>query len=217
VNFYKIASSAFIIIALASIVGCVAPESSGYTPFSHHFKQTKGDSNLYGEYPDHPKYSESSAFLFEMKATDYLEGVTNDLEEIKEKSENARDKIVAVSNAFTYYDGGWFHVSSPGFAVSFSFGSDSNFPSMGYDEFSDWPYMSSPSKPGYYGDQYDWAAYRRELLDLAATADAYIEDGNHYIKNCAIDYETVRLAGLSFIRYLDLLEASNVEIDRGFN
>lgn len=211
-----IITAIFLILAVLALQGCGSTGSSssggsGYTPFSSYFKRTTGTSNLGPEgYPDHPKYEKGS--LLDYHASKYLEGVKEDLDEIKANSENARDKIEAVSRAFDFYSGGYFSVSHVGSPLRFSIGS-SNLGILGYPEFDDWSYFMAPSEPGPYADQYDWINYRKELLDFAATADAYIEDGKHYIRNCANDYETVRKKGLAFIKYLEQLERDGLDLD----
>lgn len=148
------------------------------------------------------------------KIKQYLDAVKNDLEEIEKKAENAREKIDAVSDAFRFYDGGLLLVSSPSSIFLSSYGYGTNFSVSGYKEFADWPFVIEPRKPDpYYSDEYDWIKYKRKLLDLAATADAYIEDGNHYIRNCAKDHELVRQKGLTFISYLEALESADVELE----
>jgi len=42
---------------------------------------------------------------------------------------------------------------------------------------------------------------------------SFIEDGNHYIRNCANDYETIRQKGLAFITYLEELERAGFELE----
>lgn len=211
--------SANAITALA-LLGCASSTTSrsSYTPFSHHFKQTKGDSNLSEKYPDHPHYESVTKYSFERDAEDYLKALKLDLEEIKEKAENARDKVEAVSDAFRFYDGGYLHVSTP-LSISYRlYGSnDTNFSYFGYAEFDDWSYFLYPNEPGTYADRYDWIKYKQQLLDLAATADTYIEDGNHYIRNCVKDHELVRQRGLTFLNYLENLERSGVELDLDLN
>ncbi len=47
--------------------------------------------------------------------------------------------------------------------------------------------------------------YNREVADLAVTVKDYIEDAEHYIKNCKNDYEEIRQKGLNLLSCIESL------------
>lgn len=221
------------VFLLLFIVGCGAnytghsnysrhPNYSPYAGFSSHFKKTRGTSNLTYGYKDPPVLDANSPlakFELENSVKDYLDGVVNDLKEVKDKADNATKKINAVVDAvnlgFEY-----FNVRHVGSVLSFR--SESNFELFGYPEFPDFDYFPlpprKPHKPLYLDDEFvvesynaSVRKYNREVADFAATVKDYIEDAEHYIKNCKNDYEEIRQKGLNLLSHIESLDI-NVEV-----
>jgi hypothetical protein len=231
------------IFLLLFIVGCGDNYSeysnySPYTPdtgFSLYIKKVKGSSNLTNGYNDPPSIDANSPlvqFQLENDVKDYLNGVVNDLKEVKDKSDNAEEKINAVLNAVNIgLENFSFGFNSVGSVSTFSiFNTESNFGLLEYPEFPDFHYSlffpTKPSKPLYLNDDFAVESYNasvreynREIADLAETVKDYIEDAEHYIDNCKNDYELIRKKGLyveslginpKVSRYYAELEKQNV-------
>ncbi|MBW8002316.1 MAG: hypothetical protein FVQ80_09895 [Planctomycetes bacterium] len=213
---------------LLFIVGCGTYYSgyshySPYTGFSSHFKKTTGTSNLTYGYEDPPALNTSDSFAkieFEEEAKDYLDGVVNDLKEVEDNVDNAAKKINAIVNA-TNLGFEFFSLSRVGSV--FTFTSNSNFGFMGYPKFPDFDYFhlppTKPYKPLYLDNEFainsynaNVKRYNREVVDFTATIKAYIEDAEHYIKNCKNDYEEIRQKGLNLLSYLESL-GMDAEVD----
>jgi len=146
--------------------------------------------------------------LFELEASRYLEGVTNDLEEIKFRSKDALRKIEAVADG-TVVNGTFYHVSHIGSGL-FIRGGPSNFAFVfGYREFPHFDYRY-PDLP-ITNDDVGMMLYRMNVLDFNATVNAYIEDGKHFIRNCANDYDTIQTIGKKLLAHVESLRASTVE------
>ena len=163
-------------------------------------------------YKEHPKYIENGKVntMFDYEASKYLEGIRDDLEEIEGKSENALKKIKAVADAVAFL-GDYFYVPYIGSVLSFG-GFQSNFENiLGYPEFPEFDYQYP--HPPIIEDTFLMMVYKQDLLDFAATVEAYIEDGKHFIRNCENDYIEVQNNRERFIDYLEELEASGVKLD----
>jgi hypothetical protein len=207
-------STLLAIMLLLTLTGCTTtyPPSSGegsplpvYSGISRHFKTATGDTNLKSGYKDHPELPDNKKgkMLFEFNAEDYLKGVKNDLKLVEEYSENAREKIKSVADAVSY--GNSFFYMSHISPVHRPWYEKTNIKDLlGYPAFPDFEH-NAPHPP-IYNDEYSVWQYKYELSNFAATVDAYIEDGNHYIRNCANDHEMIRKKGIQFINYLQSLE-----------
>lgn len=140
--------------------------------------------------------------MFEFEAEEYLEGVKNDLKRIEKYLKNAQEKIESVADAISF-SGDYFQLGYVGTVNTYGL-RETNIPGcMGYPEFPDFNYQF-PQEP-LSKDEFTISRYKRELLDFAATVEAYIEDGNHYTRNCANDREMIRKKGNEFIATLQLL------------
>lgn len=195
--------------------GCDYPVPSGNASvlergLSRHLSVAKGDTNMPQGYKKPPVYSadRESQALFRFEASEYLEGVTNDLEEIKFRSEDALRKIKAVADG-TVVNGTFYHVSRIGSRV-FIRSAPSNFAFvLGYPEFPYFDYQYPD--PPILKDRVGMMMYRSDVLDFNATVDAYIEDGKHFIKNCENDYNTIQTIGKELLADIESLEASSLE------
>lgn len=193
------------------LAGCATQPSSGggasssyFTGMSWHFKTTSGETNLSSEYEEPPELieDEKENIMFKYEAEEYLEGVKNDLKRIEKYSKNAQEKIEAVAYAISL-GGDYFHLGYVGTVYTYGLRETNILGYMGYPEFPDFNHQF-PQEP-IYQDEFTISRYKRELLDFAATGEAYIEDGNHYIRNCAKDHEMIGKKGNEFITTLQLL------------
>jgi len=202
----------FVIVSL--LHGCDGSSSYSssnyYTGLSKHVKKTTGTSNLihgYKEIPVLDTNDPQAEIIFEKIVEDYLKGVDNDLKEVKDKEDNATEKINAVANAVNIglenFSFGFFPVGSVSKQV---FKRESNFDILGYPEFPDFHYPIffpvKPSKPMFLDNELavdvynrNVREYKRDVADLAATIKDYIEDAEHYVENCENDYEEIKDKG----------------------
>jgi hypothetical protein len=216
------------VFLLLYIAGCGGGSGySNYSPntsyigFSSHFKKTKGNSNLPNGYKDPPVLDANDSLTksrFVKNAKEYLAGVINDLKEVNDKADNATKKINAVVDAANFgYE--YFTVSYVGSVFTLG---ESNFGIFDYPEFPKFNYFFSaikPYKPLFLDDEFmvenynnQVRSYNREVADFAATIKAYIEDAEHYIKNCKNDYEEIRQKGLKLSSSIKSLNI-DVEVD----
>jgi hypothetical protein len=203
---YTVYVLAVVVAVIPVLSGCEPLPPVSYEGYSYHYMVARGDTNMSNGYPDPPLYPQdpNRNALFDYEASDYMEGVSNDLKEIKESAENASKKITAVADelASSAADGHFFppHILSP-----ISIHGASNFKRFsGYPLFPDLDY-SYPWRPRY-EDEYAWTRYRHEVLDFLATAEAYIQDGEHFIANCRNDHAAVQVKGLECADRLRQLE-----------
>jgi len=189
---------------------------SPHTGFSSYFKKTTGTSNLTHGYKDPPVLDANSPlakFELENSVKDYLNGVVNDLKEVNDKADNATKKINAVVDAVNF---GFEYFNVRHVGSVFTFKSESNFGFLGYPEFPDFDYFHfppiKPHKPLFLDDEFAVESYNakvrnynREIADFTATVKAYIEDAEHYVKNCRNDYEEIRQKGLNLLSYIKSL------------
>ncbi len=202
---------------LLFIFGCGANDSgysnyySSYIGISSYYEKTKGSSNLTHGYKDPPAFDVNNPlakFELENSLQVYLDGVVNDLKEIKDKADNANEKINVLVDA-AMHDFGYFqwYFRYVGSVRRNPLKSKSNFELSYYPEFPDFDYPLfypvKPSKPLYFENDFALGVYNdsvreynREVADLAATVKDYIKDAEHYIENCNNDYELIRQKGL---------------------
>ena len=208
----------FICLLAITIAGCVStPEltrqsvgssaNMSYTPcgISRHLTVAKGKTNLKNGYKDHPRYTKGKTddIQFDYETTSYLSGIENDLKEIQIKSTDASDKVEAVSDAIAVrnrrpsvlqFRARWFDLRR-----------ESNFDIYPrYPEFPDFIDHFPFDPIG--NDSWSKMLYERAVLNFYATAQAYIDDGKHFVKNCENDYEQVRKQGVMFTDYLKTLD-----------
>jgi hypothetical protein len=215
--------ASFFVLLLLFMCGCTASNSGysklpyAYSGISSHWKRTNGTSNLVSDYEEPPTLlsnGKDEKQLFEIEALRYLEGVKNDLKDIKQKAENASEKIDAVKDAI---DNGFDmfyirNVGSPTITILFgesNFGLYSDYPE--FPAFNYYP-PSKPTKPLFLDNKFavdsyniEVDSYNRKLADFVATIEAYIEDAKHYYKNCQNDYKEIEQKGKNFRTYIKSL------------
>jgi hypothetical protein len=202
------------VLVLLSVAGCGSggyapyhlPYNPPYTGFSSHVKVARGTSNLTEEYPDGPTLDVNEPFArlnFERAASDYLDGVVNDLKEVNDNADNAAEKVRAVAHAVSL-DFEYFSVAYVGSPLSL--GGASNLGLFGYSEFPafHYPRPTKPYKPLFLDSEFAVNSYNnrvrqynRELADFNATIKDYIEDAEHYTDNCKNDHDEIRKKGLA--------------------
>ncbi|MBN2591158.1 MAG: hypothetical protein JXA96_14925 [Sedimentisphaerales bacterium] len=202
-----------IIVIVSLFYGCEYSSSYSssnyYIGVSLYVKKTRGTSNLVHGYKEPPVLDVNNPLAklkLENSVQDYLDGIVNDLKEIKEKADNANEKknvlVDAALYGFEYFQWYFRYVGSVTLIKR-----KSNFDISGYPEFSDFHYPKffpvKPSEPLYLNDDFAVESYNnsvrkynREVADLAATVKDYIEDAKHYIENSKNDYELIRKKGL---------------------
>ena len=191
------------------LVGCESTQSGSHYPveppgFDHHFKIAKGDSNMRLGYKSPPTYQggdRTSLRFFEEKVFFYLIALGDDLKLIEDVARNAREKAEAQASAefIGRYE---YHVRVVGGVVGVV-ARNTNFKDFDYREFPE----NRHSFPQLIGKPD--LVYRYGVNSYFVTAKSYIDDANHFIRNCKNDYEEVQKIGLKLESYLNQLRAAS--------
>lgn len=197
-----------LILFTSTLAGCVSntPSLKGQynsiEGISSYIKTVKGISNLVSEYPDGPiltKNDPENLYKFNRDAMEYIEAIRNDMKLIDKHAENANKKInAAIDSAegpLKYYSIN--HIGDP--LLLFD-----RYPSnLGFISFLRYPIFPDFDEEPFptFMDFNNPYLIKLEILSFFESLEDYIEDGEHYLKNCKNDYNMIKIKGENYIEY----------------